>query len=100
MSEQEIQDEIEQTRERLGQTVDELAARADVKARARATAAEMKARTRGKAMEVKAKAQAKAAGLAGASSQGQAVERYGPIALTAVGVLTAGAALIWRRHQT
>ena len=32
----EIQQEIEQTRERLGQTVEELAAKADVKARARA----------------------------------------------------------------
>ncbi len=100
MSAQEIQHEIEQTRERLGRTVEELAARADVKARARAKAAEMKARARGRAMEAKAKAQAKAAELSGPRGQGQMVERYGPPALTAVGVLTAGAALIWRRRQT
>ena len=33
----EIQQEIERTRERLGETVEELAAKADVKARAQAT---------------------------------------------------------------
>ncbi len=42
--EMEIQQEIERTREHLGDTVDELAARADVRTRARAKAAEMKDR--------------------------------------------------------
>ncbi len=100
MSAQEIQHEIEQTRERLGQTVEELAARADVKARVRAKAAEMKARTQGRAMEVRAKAQGKAAELSISGEQGQMAERDWPLALTAAGVLTAGAALIWRRCQT
>ena len=36
MTAPEIQQEIERTRERLGDTVDELAAKADVKARTRA----------------------------------------------------------------
>ena len=39
--EMEIQQEIERTREHLGDTVEELAARADVRTRARAKAAEM-----------------------------------------------------------
>ncbi len=42
--EMEIQQEIERTREHLGDTVEELAARADVRTRARAKAAEMKDR--------------------------------------------------------
>ena len=50
MTAPEIQQEIERTRERLGDTVDELAAKADVKARTQAKAAEMKARTQAKAI--------------------------------------------------
>ena len=42
MTAPEIQQEIERTQDHLGETVDELAARADVKARARARAASMK----------------------------------------------------------
>ena len=60
MTAPEIQQEIERTRERLGETVDELAAKADVKARTQAKAAEMKARTQAKAAEMKVKAQGKA----------------------------------------
>ena len=56
MTAPEIQQEIERTRERLGDTVDELAAKADVKARTRVKAAEMKA----KATEMMATAQGKA----------------------------------------
>jgi hypothetical protein len=37
--EQKLREDIEQTRERLGETVDQLAAKADVKERARAKAA-------------------------------------------------------------
>ena len=57
MTTPEIQQEIDRTRERLGETVEELAAKADVKARARAKATEMKARAQGKAAEMKVKAQ-------------------------------------------
>jgi len=81
----EIQQEIEQTRERLGQTVEELAAKADVKARARAKADEVKAR---------------AAEVSGRVKQSQAVRRDWPLALVAAGILATGAALAWRRRET
>ena len=84
MTNAEIQQEIERTRTRLGETVDELAAKADVKARARAKAAEMKAR----ATEV-----------SGRVRQSQAMQRRWPAAVAA-GALVAGAAvLIWRRRR-
>ena len=44
MTARNLRQEIEQTRQRLGETVDELAAKADMKARARAKAAEATAR--------------------------------------------------------
>src|SRR6185437_14016297 len=56
-SEQDIQAEIEQTRERLGGTVEELVAKTDVKARAKDKAAELKAKAQVKAADVKTKAQ-------------------------------------------
>ena len=81
----EIQREIEQTREHLGQTVEQLAAKADVKARARAKADEVKAR---------------AAEVSGRVKQSQAVRRDWPLALVAAGILATGAALAWRRRET
>jgi hypothetical protein len=78
MTEPEIRQEIERTRAQLGATVAELAARADVTARAR-----------DKAADVKAKARATASGL---------VRRRWPLAL-AIGVAAAAvSAAIWR-HQ-
>ena len=88
MTAPDIEQEIERTRERLGATVDELAARADVTARAQARAAEMKARAQDKAAEV-----------SGRVRQSQAVRRRWPAAVAA-GVLVAGAAIvIWRRRR-
>jgi Protein of unknown function (DUF3618) len=84
MTAQELQQEIDGTRERLGHTVDELAARADIKARARATTAQAKARAR-----------QKAAGMAGRVKQSQAVQSRWPLALAA-GALIAGSVAIWR----
>src|SRR5580693_3293282 len=95
--EEEIQREIEQTRQRLGETVDELAAKADVKARARATAAEAKERAHATAAEAKERVQATAAGAAGRVQataagmsgrvrQNELVQRRWPVALAA-GVL-------------
>jgi hypothetical protein len=86
---EEIQQEIEQTRERLGQTVEELAAKADVKTRAQAKAAGVKATARVKAAEV-----------SGRVRQSQAVRRDWPLGLVAAGVLAMGAALAWRRRTT
>ena len=61
MTAPEIQQEIERTRDHLGETVEELVAKADVKARAQDKAAELKAKAQGKAAGVKATAQQKAA---------------------------------------
>ena len=82
-----IQREIEQTRERLGQTVEQLAAKADVKTRAQAKAADMKARARVRAAEVSEQVR-----------RSQAVRRDWPLALVAAGILAMGAALAWRRR--
>lgn len=95
----ELQQQIERTREQLGETVEELAAKADVKARARARAARARAGAQAKVMEVTARAQARATGVSGRMRQGQAAGRSWPYALTAAGVLMIGAALIVRRHQ-
>ena len=86
---EEIQQEIEQTRERLGQTVEELAAKADVKTRAQAKAADMKARARVRAAEVSEQVR-----------RSQAVRRDWPLALIAAGILVMGAALARRRRTT
>jgi len=64
--------------------VEELAAKADVKARAQA-----------KAADVKAQAQAKATELSGQVRRSQAVQRRWPLAVAA-GVLVAGAVAVWR----
>ena len=87
MTTQDLEQEIERTRERLGQTVDELAAKADMKARARV-----------KAAEVKARARERAAGLTGRVRQSQVVQRRWPL-VVAAGVLVAGSVAIWRRRK-
>jgi len=88
MTTQELEQEIEQTRRHLGQTVDELAAKADMKARAQVKAAEVRARARDRA-----------AGLAGRARQSQVVQRRWPLAVAA-GVLVAGSVAIWRWRKT
>jgi hypothetical protein len=86
---EEIQREIEQTRERLGETVDELAAKADVKTRAQAKVADVKARARVKAAEV-----------SGRVRRSQVVRRDWPLSLVAAGILAMSVALAWRRRTT
>ena len=76
MTAEELQQEIEQTRQQLGQTVDELAAKTDVKARARAKVTEVSGRVR----------------------RSQLVQRRWPVALAA-GVLIAGSVAVWRRKK-
>jgi Protein of unknown function (DUF3618) len=104
---QDIQAEIERTREDLGQTVEELAAKADVKARAHGKAAEMKATAQGKAADVKATAQGKAVQLKSTAAakadqlqRSEIVQRHSPLAAAAAGVLVVGAILIWKRRKT
>ena len=53
---QELEKEIEQTRERLGETVEALAAKADVKTQAQEKLGQLTARLRGKATEATDKA--------------------------------------------
>jgi hypothetical protein len=81
---EELQQEIEQTRQRLGETVDELAAKTDVKARAKAKAAQTKELTRAKAAEV-----------SGRVRRSPLVQRRWPVALAA-GLLVAGSVAVWK----
>jgi Protein of unknown function (DUF3618) len=107
MTAPEIQQEIERTRERLGDTVDELAAKADVKARTRAKAAEMKARAQDKAAEMKVKARGKATGVKGKATQvsgqfrqNETVQRRWPLAAAAAGTVIIASVVVWRRRKT
>ena len=88
MTQPEIQQEIEQTREQLGKTVEELVAKADIRARAR-----------DKAAEVKARAQYQVAELTGRARH-QVVQLRWPLAVTAAGLALAAYAAIWRRRET
>jgi hypothetical protein len=76
---QRIRAEIEQTREHLGATVEQLAARVDVKSRARAEAAELAGRARSQATQV-------------------AREQRIPLAVAA-GALAAVSLTIWLRRR-
>ena len=89
MTAQELEQEIERTREHLGETIDELAGKADMKARARARAAEVKARRRTEPCP---------AGSARARMQSQVLQRRWPLAVAA-GVLIAGSVIIRRRRR-
>src|SRR5580704_11018882 len=82
MTAPEIQQEIEQTRDHLGETVDELAVRADVRARARARAAGMKE---------------KAAEMSGQMRQSELTRRRWPLVAAAAGAVLIGSVLIRRR---
>src|SRR5271166_3628944 len=100
MNAPEIQQEIERTRERLGETVEELAAKADVKARARDKAAETKARAQSTAIDATAKAQDKAIVVSARVKQNELVQRRWPLAAAAAGVALISAIVIWRRRKT
>ena len=84
MTAPEIQREIEQTQEHLGETVDELAARADMRARARARAAGMKD---------------KAAEISGQMRQSELVRRRWPLVAAAAGAVLIGSVLVLRRRK-
>ncbi|CAM5671586.1 hypothetical protein SAVIM338S_07045 [Streptomyces avidinii] len=60
-SSEELRDQIENTRNELGRTVEALAAKADVKAQAQAKAADVKAQAKEAAVEAKTQAKATAA---------------------------------------
>ena len=91
----ELQEEIEQTRERLGQTVEELVAKADVKARAQAKAAEVKVKAQDKAADMKTRA----VGMSGTVRQSQVVRRRWPLAAVVASAILIGSIVVWRRQQ-
>jgi LPXTG-motif cell wall-anchored protein len=107
---QALRDEIEQTREHLGDTVEQLAAKADVKKQARAEAARLGARlrvavarARGQALLTVANARKTAPGQARhALDKGARTARkqQGPLAAAVGALITALAALItWKRRK-
>jgi hypothetical protein len=101
----ELQEEIEQTRERLGQTVEELVAKADVKSRAQAKAAEVKVKAQDKAADVKSRA----VGMSGNVRQSQLVQRQlvqrqlvqgrWPLVAVIAGAILMGSSIVVRRRQ-
>jgi chromosome segregation ATPase len=121
MTSDDLRQEIERTRERLGETVDELAAKADVKGRARTKATKATARAReqaakatvqareqaakatAQAREQAAKATAQAreqvAEVSGRVTTNETVQRRWPLAAAAV-VVIAATVVIWRWKQT
>lgn len=86
-----LEAEIERTREQLGETVQELAARADVKSRAQAKAAQVRSNAAARAKTVRGQA---------AGTAGVAREHWIPLA-GAAGVLALGALVLslWKRRH-
>ena len=94
MTAPEIRQEIERTQDHLGETVEELAARADVKARARARAASIK----DKAAEMSG--QLRQSQLAqNQLAQGDLMRRRWPLAAAAAGAVLVGSVLVRRRRR-
>jgi hypothetical protein len=91
----EIQQEIERTREHLGDTVEELTSRADVRARARAKATEMKDRAAEAAAQLRERRLAEGRPARG----GRHAQRRWPAAAAAAGAIVVGSALVRRRRR-
>ncbi|MFI8206228.1 DUF3618 domain-containing protein [Streptomyces sp. NPDC085937] len=88
----ELRREIERTRHELGDTVEELAGKMDVKARARARADEL--RDRAGAMTVQVRSSAAHAGEVGKQHRTQLMAAAGALVMLAV-----GAVMVQRRHH-
>ncbi|ALV49574.1 hypothetical protein GCM10010250_55150 [Streptomyces althioticus] len=89
----ELRREIERTRHELGDTVEELAGKMDVKARARARADELK--DRAGAMSVQMRSSAAHAGEVGKQHRTQLMAAAGALVMLAVGA----AVMAQRRHH-
>jgi hypothetical protein len=90
----EIQQGIERTREHLGDTVEELTARADVRARARAKATVMKDRAAEAAAKLRQRRLAE-----GRPALGRHAQRRWQVAAAAAGAVIVGSALVRRRRR-
>lgn len=96
----ELHQEIERTREQLGQTVDDLVAKADIKARAKEKAGEVL----GKARDSRDIARGKAVELSGRVRQrqfalGQVAQRRWPLAVAAAAALGAVGSVALRKRR-
>ncbi|MGA4986412.1 DUF3618 domain-containing protein [Streptomyces cellulosae] len=89
----ELRREIERTRHELGDTVEELAGKMDVKARARARADEFK--DRAGAMGVQMRSTAAHAGEVGKQHRTQLMAAAGALVMVAVGAVV----MVQRRHR-
>ncbi|MBV8431385.1 MAG: DUF3618 domain-containing protein [Solirubrobacterales bacterium] len=88
---QQIEQEIEKTREQLGGTVEALARKTDVKAQAKQKLEDTKAAVTGKTEELRAKArEASPDGAGTAAAQASQKARENPLPLAAVGAFVAG----------
>jgi hypothetical protein len=101
----ELQQEIERTREQLGQTVDELAAKADIKARAKEKAAEVLGKAREKALGSRDIARGKAVELSGQVRRrqlalGQVAQRRWPLAVAAAVAIGMVGSVILRKRRS
>jgi hypothetical protein len=106
---QELRQEIEQTRDQLGDTVQQLAAKADVQARARDKAAELTKKVKGKASQTQAQAAAVGAPVWEATPEPvrQAVakgastvrQRRAPLAVAASALVAGYLVLRWWRRR-
>jgi hypothetical protein len=88
---EELRQEVDRARHELGETVEQLAAKADVKAMARQKVEEARGRARGAA--------ASAREIAG-SEQGKARARQGGVVIASAGALALGAVWLRRRRTS
>jgi hypothetical protein len=96
---QQLREEIERTREHLGETVQQLVAKADVKGRAQAKATELAGQVTRQAKSAVAQGRGQAAH-AGKQGAGAASKYRVPLsAAVAAGLLAAVAIIIWQRSR-
>lgn len=96
---QQLREEIERTREHLGETVEQLAAKADVKGRAQARAAELAGQVTRQARNAVTQGREQAAR---ARKQGAGAARQYRVPLSAAvaaGLLAAVAFIVWQRSK-
>jgi ElaB/YqjD/DUF883 family membrane-anchored ribosome-binding protein len=100
---QAILDDIDRTREQLGETVEALAAKADVKAQAKQKASDVQAQAKQKASDVQAQAKQKATEVTGTARQqaGRVAAKVGehrqPLAIAAAAAALLVGVLVIRK---